>query len=137
MEEEIIQPTDKRPIEFAILIFLLVIDVPFNIYDALVGKLEYPITTLIISSLFVALAVSLWYRNEFARRALVEFTGLLMLPVILLLFFIIGAVTNETMPASETIPLVLALLTLCVLFIYLRSDRLLRYYWANEIRENA
>ena len=137
MNEEKIEPTDIRPIEFTILILLLVIGVPFNIYDVLVEKSEYPITSLIISSIFIALAAGLWLRNEFARRVLVDFTGLLVGPVIIMLLFIVSAVTNGNMPVSETIPLVFTLLTLCVLFLYLRSDRLLRYYWANDIRNNA
>jgi len=130
-----IEPTDKKPIEFIILIVLLLSGVPESIYAVLVGESEYPVISLISCAIFILWGVGLWKRKEIARRILIELTSLLILPFGLLMFFILGGVSKGDINLTDAIPSALMVVALIVTVFYLRSDRLLRYYWAEKLRE--
>jgi len=130
-----IEPTDKRPLEFVVLILLLVGGVPESLYSIIVGESEYPVLTLITCVLFILWGIGLWKRNEIARRFLIELTTLLIMPFGILMLFTIGGVSKGHLQLIQLIPSILMVTTLVVIVFYLRSDRLLRYYWAEKLRE--
>ena len=130
-----IDPTDKKPLEFVILIIFLVSGVPESMYSIITGENEYPLLSFAFVVFFVALASGLWFRKEMARRFLIETTALLVLPAGIAMFFMLGGVSKGDIRLLDALPVMLSVIALIVLVFYLRSDRLLRYYWAEKLRE--
>ena len=130
-----INPTDKRPLEFVVLIIFLLSGVPESMYSIISGENEYPLLSSAFVVFFVALAIGLWLRKEIARRFLIETTALLVLPAGIAMFFILGGVSKGDIQLLDALPFMLSVIALIVLVFYLRSDRLLRYYWAEKLRE--
>ena len=58
----------KRPKGLLLIIFMLLISIPFDIYDLIFKEGEYFIIELISILYFGLTAVGLWYKNELARR---------------------------------------------------------------------
>ena len=123
--------------EFTIIILLLVIDVPFFIVDIALGQVEYLYVRLILNILFLFLAAGLWMRKEVARKILLNLIGLLSIPTLLLLLLASSMESAYIESTKDIVFLIASLITIAIIFFYLRSDRLLKYYWANEIRKNT
>lgn len=132
-----IKPTDKRPIEFTIIILSLVLDVPFFIVDIALEQVEYLYGRLILNIIFLLLAAGLWLRKEVARKILLNLVGLLSIPTIIMLAMATSMESAYEESSNDVIYFVASLITIAVIFFYLRSDRLLKYYWADEIRKNT
>lgn len=130
-----VTPIDKRPIGLWLIIISLAYVVPMNLYGLIFGDDEYPIVTIIITLFSGALAVGLWYKNELARRALITLIGLLILINLFTLALAFSAVEKGVIPASELIPGFGGLVLSAIIVLYLRSGKLLRYYWADDIKK--
>ena len=125
----------KRPKGLLLIIFMLLISIPFDIYDLIFKEGEYFIIELISILYFGLTAVGLWYKNELARRSLIVVSGVLIIIHILLLLLLFNTLISEKTTLAMLGIMVLSFLFTIYCFFYLRSARLLKYYWLNDIEE--
>jgi len=130
-----VTPIDERPLGLWLIIISLVFAVPMNLYELIFGEDEYPIITIISTFISCALAVGLWYKNELARRALISVIGIIIFIILFSLALLLSGVEKGEVPASELIPGFVGLALSTAIILYLRSGKLLRYYWADDIRK--
>lgn len=121
---------NKRPKGLLLIIVILMVSLPFNIYDLIFNESEFFIVELITVLYFGLTTIGLWYKNELARRSLIVISGILIVIHILLLTLMSIPEISSQLTFFEFSIMVLSFLFTIFSFFYLRSHALLRYYWS-------